>query len=86
MRSVFVKQEPALGEKGAGEVWGRKESGEEGEGEEEKSRLATLGKCFCDHTMRFKTGWKWSPPLTRSLAASPLSLKELLGRISRVGF
>lgn len=26
------------------------------------------------------------PPPTRSLAASPLSLKELLRRISRVGF
>lgn len=35
----------------------------EGEGEEEaiKSRLAMLGKCFCDHTVRFKTVWKWSP-------------------------
>lgn len=36
-------------------------TGDRGEGEEEKSRLAMLGKCFCDHTMRFKNGWKCSP-------------------------
>lgn len=81
---AWCVHQPALGrEKGEGE---RKGEGEEGE-EEGKARLAMLGKCFCDHTKRFKTGWKWSPPpLTRSLAASPLSLKELLRRISRVGF
>lgn len=84
MHGVSIECQPALGRGKGG--WG-KEKGEGEEGEEEgKARLAMLGKCFCDHTKRFKTGWKWSPPLARSLAASPLSLKELLRRISRVGF
>lgn len=70
-----------------GKRWGSagRKGEEKGEEEEVKRRLTMLGKCFCDHTMRFKIGWKWSPP---SLAPLPhlLSLKELLGRISRVGF
>ena len=66
--SVSVKQQPAWGGKRAG-GWN---PGEWEEGEELKTRLAMLGKCFCDPTMRFKTGWKWSPRLP---APSPLLLR-----------
>lgn len=46
-----------------------KEKGGKKEEEEKKARWQCWGKCFCGHTMRFKTGWKWSP---RSPSPSPL--------------
>lgn len=75
MCSVSVKQSPASGEK---------KGGKEGEGGKKHTSNAG-GSAFVATQWDLRPDGS-GPPRSLSLSASPPSLKELLGRISRVGF
>lgn len=68
--------------------WGKEKEREKKEKKREKPGWQCWGSAFVttQRDLRPDGSGPPPPPLARSLAASPLSLKELLRRISRVGF
>lgn len=84
MHGVFVKSQPELGRGKGG--WGKEKEREKKEKKRKKPGWQCWGSAFVTTQRDLRPDGSGPPPLTRSLAASPLSLKELLRRISRVGF